>query len=58
MNLGPHGGFIVAAYAIASVVVAGLICWIVADHRAQTKRLAELERSGMARRSARGAEPS
>jgi heme exporter protein D len=53
MNLGPHAGFIVAAYAIACIVVAGLIVWIVIDHRAQTRHLAELEQSGATRRSAR-----
>ena len=53
MALGPHAGFIVAAYAVACLVVAGLIVWIVSDHRAQTRHLAELEQSGASRRSAR-----
>ena len=53
MTLGPHAGFIVAAYAVACVVVAGLIVWIITDHRAQTRNLAELEQSGATRRSAR-----
>ena len=53
MYLGPHAGFIVAAYAVAGVVVAGLIVWIVSDHRAQTRHLTELEQSGATRRSAR-----
>lgn len=52
MDLGPHAGFIVAAYAIALAVVAGLIAWIVLDHRAQLRILADLERAGVTRRSA------
>jgi heme exporter protein D len=52
-NLGPHAGFIVAAYAVAVLVIAALIAWIVLDHRAQQRRLAALEASGMTRRSDR-----
>jgi heme exporter protein D len=52
MDLGPHAGFIVAAYAIALAVVAGLIAWIVLDHRAQLRILEDLERAGVTRRSA------
>ena len=52
MDLGPHAGFIVAAYAVAVVVVAGLIAWIVLDHRTQTRILEDLERAGVTRRSA------
>jgi heme exporter protein D len=52
IDLGPHAGFIVAAYAIACAVVAGLIAWIVADHRAQLRILDDLERAGVTRRSA------
>jgi heme exporter protein D len=52
VDLGPHAGFIVAAYAIALVVVAGLIAWIVVDHRAQLRILEDLERAGVTRRSA------
>jgi heme exporter protein D len=50
--LGPHAGFILAAYAAAAVVVTGLIVWIVADHRAQRRTLAELDAQGVRRRSA------
>ena len=46
MNLGAHATFIVIAYAMAAIVVAGLIAWVIADHRAQQRTLAELERSG------------
>ena len=50
--LGPHAAFIIAAYAAAALVVAGLIVWIVADHRALRSLLAELEAHGVTRRSA------
>jgi heme exporter protein D len=52
VDLGPHAGFIVAAYAIALGVVAALIAWIVLDHRAQLRLLDDLERAGVTRRSA------
>jgi heme exporter protein D len=52
MDLGPHAGFILAAYAIALAVVAGLIAWVVLDHRAQLRILEDLERAGVTRRSA------
>ena len=52
MDLGPHAGFILAAYAIALAIVAGLIAWIVLDHRAQLRILDDLERAGVSRRSA------
>ena len=51
MNLGPHAAFIVAAYAAALAVVIGLICWVIADHAAQRRLLAELEARGVTRRS-------
>ena len=53
MNLGPHADFIVAAYAIAAVVIASLIAWVVLDHRAQKRSLAQLEARGATRRSER-----
>ncbi|MCK1358578.1 heme exporter protein CcmD [Bradyrhizobium sp. 199] len=55
MSLGPYASFIVTSYAAAAVVVAILIGWIVLDHRNQTQRLRELERSGITRRSGRSA---
>ena len=51
MDLGPYAGFIVAAYAVALAVVAALIVWVVADHRAQMRVLADLEARGVTRRS-------
>ena len=69
MSLGPYASFIVTSYAAAALVVAILILapeglaafvailigWIVLDHRSQTQRLRELERSGVTRRSGRSA---
>ncbi len=49
--LGPHWGFIVASYAIFAAVVLGLIVWVVSDHRAQKKALADLDARGIRRRS-------
>jgi heme exporter protein D len=51
MTLGPYAGFIIAAYGAALVVIGALIGWIVADHRAQMRTLADLEARGIARRS-------
>ena len=51
MNLGPYAGFIVASYAVALAVVVALIAWVVADHRAQTRVLKDLEARGITRRS-------
>ncbi len=52
MDLGPHDGFILGAYIIATAVVAALVVWVTADHVAQKRALAELERRGISRRSA------
>jgi heme exporter protein D len=51
MDLGPYAGFIIAAYAASFAVVVTLIGWIVADHRAQRRTLADLEARGVVRRS-------
>jgi heme exporter protein D len=55
MSLGPYASFIVTSYAAAAIVVAILACWIALDYRSQTRRLRELERSGITRRSGRSA---
>lgn len=52
MNLGPHAFFIVTAYAVSGIIVAGLIGWILAEHRALTRKLAEFDARGITRRSA------
>jgi heme exporter protein D len=51
LDLGPYAGFIVAAYGITFAVVAALIAWVIADHRVQTRVLADLETRGVTRRS-------
>ncbi|KJC41795.1 hemagglutination activity protein [Bradyrhizobium sp. LTSP849] len=55
MSLGPYASFIVTSYAAAAIVVALLIGWVVLDYRNQTRRLRELDRSGITRRSGRSA---
>jgi heme exporter protein D len=55
MNLGPHAGFIVSAYGLATLIVAAMIALIVVDHRRQTRSLADLEARGVTRRSERTA---
>ncbi|OKO86098.1 hemagglutination activity protein [Bradyrhizobium sp. AS23.2] len=55
MSLGPYASFIMTSYAAAAIVVAILIGWIVLDYRSQTRRLRDLERSGITRRSGRSA---
>ena len=52
MEAAPHMAFIVAAYAAAIAVVAGLTAWVMLDYRAQLRRLADLEERGFRRRSA------
>jgi heme exporter protein D len=47
-----HAGFILAAYLVTALVLAGLVAWIVMDGRALRRRLAELEARGIRRRSA------
>ena len=47
-----HAGFIVAAYLVTAVVLVGLFVWVIADGRAQSRRLADLEARGVKRRSA------
>lgn len=51
-DLGPHAGFIWAAYAITALVVGGLTIWIIATDRRQRRLLARLEAGGARRRSA------
>ena len=51
MSMGPHAAFIVASYAAAVIVVAGLIGWIALDYRAQQRILADLDKRGVKRRS-------
>lgn len=58
MNLGQHASFIITAYAIAAVVIVGLIGWVLADYRRQMATLRDLESKGLTRRSTRQASGS
>jgi len=51
MDLGPHAAFIIAAYLMAALVVLGLIAWVLADHEAQRRLLADLDARGVTRRA-------
>ncbi len=44
-----------AAYVLTSYVLALLIGWVAVDYRSQTRRLRELDESGVTRRSGRRA---
>ncbi|MFC2250716.1 heme exporter protein CcmD [Labrys portucalensis] len=57
MDLGPHWAFIVWAYGLAVAVIVLLIAWVVLDHKAQHRTLADLEARGLRRRSRRDAKP-
>ena len=52
---GPYASFIIGSYTLVAIVVAGLIVWIIADHRRQQASLQKLESEGVTRRSARKA---
>jgi len=51
-----HDLYVTAAYGISAVLVAALIGWIVIDYRLRRNELAELEASGVRRRSDRRGE--
>jgi heme exporter protein D len=51
MTLGPHADFIIAAYAIALLVIIGLVVWVELDNRAQRRHLKNLHARGVTRRS-------
>ncbi len=53
MDLGPHAGFIWAAYGVAALVLGALMAWIQFDARRQRQLLVDLEAKGITRRSAR-----
>jgi heme exporter protein D len=53
LDLGPHASFIWAAYGVTLVAVATLAIAIVTDDRRQWRLLADLEKQGIRRRSAR-----
>ena len=51
MDLGPHASFIWSAYAVVTIVIGGLIAWLIVDGRQQERRLADLAARGVKRRS-------
>ena len=55
IDLGAHAVFIIASYAFAVVALAALASWIVMDSRNLKATLAQLEASGVKRRSRRAA---
>jgi heme exporter protein D len=56
MDLGPHAAFITGAYAVAILIVAALIAWVLIDQRRQRQLLSDLEARGITRRSERSPE--
>ena len=51
IDLGPHAAFIWLSYAAALLVVSVLVAWAFGGEARARKRLAEMERRGMRRRS-------
>ena len=45
-SLGPHGGYILAAYLVSGLIVAALILRAIVDGRAQRRALAAIEGEG------------
>lgn len=58
MALGPYAAFIAGSYGLVAIVVVVLIVATVLDHRNQMKRLRDLERAGINRRSGGASETS
>jgi heme exporter protein D len=54
---GAHWGYVLAAYGLTAVVMAGLIAWVIVDGRRHAKMLADLEARGVRRRSAKTTSP-
>ena len=55
IDLGKHAVFIWASYGVVTFVVLALIIWLWFDGKRHGSRLAELEASGVRRRSQSGA---
>ena len=51
---GQYAGFIVPAYAISAVVIAGLVLWTVLVHRQRCAEIRDLEKRGVKRRAQKG----
>ncbi|ADP70421.1 heme exporter protein CcmD [Rhodomicrobium vannielii ATCC 17100] len=54
LDLGPHAAFIWISYGAAAFCIVALALWAWGDERGQAKRLADLERRGLKRRSGQG----
>ena len=52
----PHIGFIIAAYAVATVTIGAMIGWVVLDSRRLNAELARATRALSGARGAKGAE--
>jgi heme exporter protein D len=50
-TLGPHWGFIVAAYGVTAATILGLAMWILVDGKSLRRQLTDLEAKGVRRRS-------
>jgi heme exporter protein D len=48
-----HALYVTAAYGVSALAIAVLIAWVLLDSRARRRELAELEASGLRRRSDR-----
>ncbi len=48
-----HAMYVGAAYGITAVVIAAVVGWILLDQAARRRELADLEKRGIRRRSAR-----
>ena len=46
-----HALYVASAYGVSILVLAGLATWILVDQRARKRELAQLEASGIRRRS-------
>jgi heme exporter protein D len=57
IDLGPHAAFIWAAYGVVTLVLAGLIAWLILDGREQERRLNDFAARGIKRRSEREPQP-
>ena len=48
-----HALYVTAAYGVSALAIAGLIAWALFDSRARRREMADLEASGVRRRSER-----
>jgi heme exporter protein D len=53
IELGKHAPFIVASYLAVTLVVGGLIAWVLIDGRRLARTMSRLEAQGIRRRSER-----